>query len=332
MSNTASEPASAVRASTDSAYSDAQLLLAARLYYIDGMLQSQIAKMVGVSQAKVSRMLAVARDRGLVRITIPEFDPRHGELETSLCDRFKLRAAVVIRRVPGQTTADVRNTLGYFAAPVCTAWLAQHATVAVAGGRTLQSLTDAMSQQPAPARLVLVQAMGNVDATPGRYDASEIIRRLAASWGSVYLALNTPAPAPSAAVARQLLALKDVKDVFAQLAMADAALVGIGNLTNSVFLERGILKPRDVEALRRAGAVGEILGRFYDVAGRECDTPLRERIISLPLERLRNTPNVVGVVAGSDRSEAILAAIRGKLVKSLVIDDATAHQLMDAAT
>lgn len=319
---------SSVRATGDSAYSDAQLLLAARLYYIDGMLQSQIARMVGVSQAKVSRMLAVARERGLVRITIPEFDPRDIELEQALCTQFKLDAAVVVRQMAGQSTADLRNTLGYFAAPIVTAWMTSNLTVALAGGRTLQSLTDAMCQRPGPARLVLVQAMGNVDATPGSYDASEIIRRLAQSWSSSYWALNTPAPAPSVAVARQLLALKDVREVFDRLSTADFALVGVGNLENSVFLERGILKPRDIEMLRQAGAVGEILGRFFDASGRECSTPLRDQIISLPLEKLRRIPQVVGVVAGSDRTEAIRAAIRGGLLKSLVIDDDTARLLL----
>jgi DNA-binding transcriptional regulator LsrR (DeoR family) len=40
-----------------------------------------------------------------------------------------------------------------------------------------------------------------------------------------------------------------------------------------VFVERKILTPRDTSALRKAGAVGEILLRFFNALGRECDTP-----------------------------------------------------------
>jgi deoxyribonucleoside regulator len=312
----------------DGVYSDAQLLLAARLYYVDGILQNQIAKMVGVSQAKVSRMLAVARDRGLVRITVPEYEPRDREREQRLIDRFHLKSAVVIRRVQGQTVADLRNTLGYFAGPVVAASIAPYSTLAVAGGRTLQSLTDAMSRTAGPVRPVVVQAMGSVDSTPGPYDASEIARNLAQPWGGVYLTLNTPAFAPTAAVGRQLLELKDTREVFARLAAAEMALVGVGNLQNSVFIERGILSPRDLQDLRRAGAVGEILGRFYDEHGQECQTPYRHRVMSLPLEDLRAIPNVVVVIAGSDRSAAICGGIRGGIIKSLVIDDEGAAALL----
>ena len=309
-------------------YSDAQLLLAARLYYVDGILQNQIAKMVSVSQAKVSRMLAVARDRGLVRITVPEYEPRDRELEAALVERFNLRSAVVVRRIPGQSVTDLRNTLGYFAGPVVSSWIAPRSTVGIAGGRTMQALTDAMSRTPGPIRPVLVQAMGNVDSTPGAYDASEIARTLAQPWGGIYLTLNTPALAPSAAVGKQLLGLKDTRDVFDRLASAETSLVGVGNLQNSVFIERGILQPRDVQEIHRAGGVGEILGRFYDHDGEECVTPFRQRVVSLPLEQLKAIPNVVAVVAGSDRTAALLGALRGEILKSLVIDDDAARGLL----
>ena len=314
----------------DGVYSDAQLLLAARLYYVDGILQNQIAKMVGVSQAKVSRMLAVARERGLVRITVPEYEPRERELEDRLISRYQLKSAVVIRKVQGQSVADLRNTLGYFAGPIVAGSLAPYSTLAVAGGRTLQALTDAMSRGPGPMRPVVVQAMGNVDATPGGYDASEIARTLAQPWGGVYLTLNTPAFAPNATVGKQLLDLKDTREVFGRLAATETALVGVGNLQNSVFIERGILQPRDIQELHRAGAVGEILGRFFDENGEECQTSYRQRVMSLPLEGLKAIPNVVAALAGSDRSEALRAALRGGILKSLVIDDDGARALLNA--
>ena len=314
----------------DGVYSDAQLLLAARLYYVDGILQNQIAKMVGVSQAKVSRMLAVARDRGLVRITVPEYEPRDRELETQLTTLLPLKSAIVVRKVAGQSVADLRNTLGYFAGPIVAATLAPYSTLAVAGGRTLQALTDAMSRSPGPVRPVVVQAMGNVDSTPGGYDASEIARTLAQPWGGVYLTLNTPAFVPNAAVGKQLLGLKDTQGVFERLAAAETALVGVGNLQNSVFIERGVLQPKDIQELQRAGAAGEILGRFYDENGEECQTPYRQRVMSLPLEQLRVIPNVVVAIAGADRTAAIRGALRGGIIKSLVIDDDGARALLAA--
>jgi DNA-binding transcriptional regulator LsrR (DeoR family) len=83
-----------------------------------------------------------------------------------------------------------------------------------------------------------------------------------------------------------------------------------------------------LQDLKQCGAVGEICGRFFDAAGRECDSPWRDRVLSIDLEQVRRIPQVIGVVAGADRATAVTAAIRGGLVKSLVLDVAGAQALL----
>src|SRR5512137_1463785 len=98
-------------------YSDEQLRLAARLYYVDGMAQNEVARFVKVSQAKVSRLLAAARERGIVRITVAEYEPRNTALEASLRKEFGLDAVAVIKVLEGATAEDARRAVGHFGAP-----------------------------------------------------------------------------------------------------------------------------------------------------------------------------------------------------------------------
>jgi DNA-binding transcriptional regulator LsrR (DeoR family) len=106
-----------------------------------------------------------------------------------------------------------------------------------------------------------------------------------------------------------------------------------GSMPNSrPRIERGVLSAGDLNALKQQGAVGEICGRFFDRHGRECDSPWRDRVLSISLEQLRQIPQVVGIVAGADRSEALAAAIRGRLVKSLLIDEEGAGALLEQVT
>jgi DNA-binding transcriptional regulator LsrR (DeoR family) len=310
-----------------SPYTDDQLILAARLYFLDGLPQAQIGKLVNVSQSKISRMLALARERGLVRVTVPDYDPRNHALESDLKETLGV-GAVVIRAASGLRIQDLRQTLGYFAAPVVSSWIAARSVVAIAGGRTMQSLVEHMKPAGGAEGVRVVQAMGNIDSTTGAYDATELGRHLAGAWKGAFLTLNTPAILPDPDVRRSLLALEQIRNVLACLAAANLALVGIGTLENSVFVERKVLGPREIAALREAGAVGEILGRYYNAAGRECKTPLRDRVMSLSLEELRKVPQVVAVVSGSDRGAALTAAIRGGLVKSVVIDERGAASLL----
>jgi deoxyribonucleoside regulator len=311
-------------------YTDEQLILAARLYYIDGLSQAEIARMTRVSQAKVSRMLALARERGIVRITVPEYEPRNSALESELQNRLGLKHAVVIRAAM-QRAEDLRHTLGYFAAPVVSRWIEPGSVVGIAGGRAMRALVEHMRPAGPASGVTVAQTMGNIDSSPGAYDALELGRTLARRWSAAFLTLNTPAILPDKETCKRLLGLDQIRGVLRALDGASLVFVGIGTLENSVFVERGVLKAREMEVLREAGAVGEIGGRFFDARGRECDTPLRHRVVSMPLDSLRKAPQVVAVVAGSDRTRGILAAVRGGLVKSLVIDENGASALLGEA-
>lgn len=89
--------------------------------------------------------------------------------------------------------------------------------------------------------------------------------------------------------------------------------------------------PDELVELRAVGAVGEICARFFDVEGRPCNTTLDRRMVALDLRQLREVPLVVGVAYGRQKDAAILGAVRGGYVKSLVTDDATATAVLALA-
>src|SRR5262249_44140017 len=154
--------------------------------------QAKIGKLVNVSQSKISRMLALARERGLVRVTVPDYEPRHLALERGLKARFAIEA-VVIRSAEGLHVQELRQTVGYFGAPAVSSWIGARTTVAIAGGRAMEALVEHMKPANSADGVRFMQAMGNIDSTPGPYDAVELGRRLAGAWRGAFLTLNTPA-------------------------------------------------------------------------------------------------------------------------------------------
>jgi DNA-binding transcriptional regulator LsrR (DeoR family) len=312
-------------------YFDDRLRLVARLYYLDGLGQGEVARFAKVSQAKVSRLLALARERGIVRISIADYEPRRRELEDRLRTRFGLSTAVVIKDSDGLEGADLRRAVGHFGAAAIEALIQPRDVVALAGGRTIHELVRHLPQTKVKT-LTVVQAMGSVDSNVSVFDAQEVGRVMAQRLGGIFLALNTPAFIPEKRTRDALLELDQVRAVREQLDRANVAIVGLGTLENSVFVERGVLKETMIRELERAGAVGEICGRFIDATGEECATAWRDRVISVQVEQLRKIPQVIGVVSGSDRSAAIVAAIQGGLLKSLVIDEVGANALLATAS
>jgi DNA-binding transcriptional regulator LsrR (DeoR family) len=309
-------------------YSDEQLRLAARLYYVDGLGQSEVAKIAKVSQAQVSRLLALARERGIVKISVAEYEPRNRELETRIQARFHLNSVAVIKTMPGATAEEARLTVGRFGAEFVDSLVQKNCVVAIAGGRTMCELVhllpEDLERQP-----TVVPTMGSIDSNVGPVDAFELGRWLARRWGGFFQTLNTPAYVPDKKTRDAFLSLQQIRAVWNRLKAADVALVGIGTLDNSVFVERGVLSPEDLDVLSERGAVGEVCGRFYTEQGEECESPWRDRVISISLDQLRLIPQVVGIVAGGNRSAALRGAIHGGLLKSLVIDETGAKGLLE---
>ncbi len=310
-------------------FSDEMLLMTARLYYVDGLPQADVARVMRVSQPQISRLLSLARDRGIVRISVADYDPRDRELEKLLVTELGLNKPIVIKTIRGSKVKDLRYTVAHFAAADVAQLVAGVHTLAIAGGRTLQDLCQQFKEPPRKASMAVVQAMGNVGSTPSGYDALELGRHMAAIWGGSFFMLNTPVLLPDIRTRDAIMSLGENQEVVRRFGKCELALVGMGTLQNSMFTERGIFTDRDMKMLVQAKAVGEICGRFFNAEGDECDTSFRDRVASIKLEQLQKMPQVIAVTIGSDRAAALSAAIKGNIVKSVVIDDAGAQALLD---
>ena len=77
------------------------LIKAARMYFLDGRSQDDIARVLGTSRSNVSRMLTAARAQGIVEIRVHGQAARAGELEQALRERFGLAHVRVAAFRPG---------------------------------------------------------------------------------------------------------------------------------------------------------------------------------------------------------------------------------------
>jgi DNA-binding transcriptional regulator LsrR (DeoR family) len=260
---------------------------------------------------------------------VADYEPRRRELEERIQARFGLSLVAVLKGHGRVEVADLRRTVGHFGAAIVNGILQPHDVVALAGGRTIHELVQHLPESGAKA-LTVVQAMGSVDSNVSVFDAQEIGRVMVRRLGGVFLSLNTPAFIPEKRTRDALLELEQVRSVRTNLDRARVALVGLGTLANSVFVERGTLDGAMIRELQNDGVVGEVCGRFFDARGNECATAWRDRVISVQLAQLRRIPMVIAIVSGSDRTAAIEAAIRGHLIKGLIIDEAGATALLAA--
>lgn len=73
--------------------------------------------------------------------------------------------------------------------------------------------------------------------------------------------------------------------------------------------------------------MGEIAGWAYDRHGVLLQQGTNSRLASIPLEQLAQRL-IIGVAGGVKKAEAILAALRGKLISGLIADEAAAQAIL----
>jgi deoxyribonucleoside regulator len=309
---------------------DDLLRIVAKLYYLDRLEEREVAKIVGVSRSMVSRLLSRAREKGIVRISVDNYEPRNLLLEEKLRTQFQLNRVLVIKMIAAHSVADVRRTIGYFAAPFISEFIHPQNVVGVAGGRSIAELIRCISSPREPQGITVVQLMGNIGPDVSAIDAIELSRVLAQCFGGTFFTINAPAFAPDVISRDVYLGHEHVRSIWELFGRMQTAFVGIGTLSDSAFIERDVLSQADLEALKTQGAVGEICGRFYDQTGRECDTVYKSRVISIGIDELRGIKEVVGVTHGRERADAIAAALKGGILKSLIIDEEGAQAVLEA--
>lgn len=308
----------------------ALMVRVSRLYYEQGLTQQQIARATRLSRPTISRTLDRAKRAGIVQIRI--LDPAEDvqALARALATRFKLREVVLADAGPdGQE--NPRTRVGRRVGEYLQAMLRDGMTLGVTWGKTLQEM--ALTLKPAHlANLTVVQMMGGLAVLEDSMETTRLAQEVGRILGGRTVQLLAPAFVADPRARRNIMATPAVRQATEFLRRLDAAVVGIGAVSPHVSLvERGYLPAAEMVRYRRLGARGEMLLQFFDATGSPLDA-LNQRVIGMPIGDLPRVPLVVAGVSGPpDKSEAVLAAIRGHFVHVLITDVETARLVLERA-
>lgn len=295
-----------------------QITRAAWHYYNDGLTQNQIAEMLGVSRIKVSRLLEKGRQTGLIELRINS--PYGGclTLQNELADAFGLHDARVVPQVD-----DLPPTprIGRAAASLLVQMLEPNDLLAIGWGETTTSTLRYMAPIVPNSNIALVSLTGGVSAYIGNTG-------LYGPQNNAHL-IPTPLRVSSPELAEMLRIEPYVRHVLDMAATARLALIGVGSVSSTATLVRyGYCTSAEVDLFARRGAVGDILGYFYDANGEILDLDLHRHVVAVRPEDMKSIPNIAAAAAGPQKIDAILGLLRGRLANILVTDEPTARELL----
>jgi DNA-binding transcriptional regulator LsrR (DeoR family) len=309
----------------------------AQLYHVHGLRQRDIGERLGISQARVSRLLQQAEAAGVVRTVVAVPEGLHPELEEELEQRFGLLEAHLVET--GPAVGDLAPVLGRAAARYLgEAGLSGGVIGFTSWSRTLQEMAHALEAGVRPggrhdARHV-VEMLGDLGSPLLQHAAARSTQAMARALGAEPVFLRTPGVLTSPEHRSTVDADPHVARPLRLLDAIDVAFVGVGPAAMHSSLTEGdrYFTVEQLAEVRSAGAVGQINQRFLDGRGRPVRTPLDDLVVGSSLDQLNHAGRRVVVAGGDDKHASLAAALAGRWVDVLVTDAASGRRLLGDAS
>lgn len=299
------------------------------MYFVEQMTQNEIADVLGVGRVTIVRMLAEARSRNEVKISIESELSEIVRLERALEKTFGLQQALVapLSAPDADPLPAISAKTGSFLSDTMKSGM----RVGVGWGRTLFSSLPFISAKSLT-DFKVISLLGGVGVVR-RFNPAEFAWRFAQIFqGDGYL-IPTPAVVDSVETKIALVERCGLQEVFEMANVLDAVLLSVGGIASATTFSRGgFLREADREALLARGAVGDLLFHFFDRNGDLVDHPINSLVMSVNVDRLRKAPIRILTSGGEEKIEALLGAMTLVAPTILITDEESARRVLEAVS
>lgn len=305
-----------------------QIYTVLMLHFVDGMKQSEIALAMNLSPSKVNRLIAQGRRLGMVKIMIESPFQRLVDLEQRLNSIEGVTNSIVAPTVAGSPDTTLQQ-VGRAAANQLLESLRDGDVIAITGGKAVSAVVENIR----PERGFDVTVVPLTGGVQGKFytDVNHLASRLAERLGGRAMLVHAPLFAETREQRDMLLEMASIKEVFDLARQATIALVGIGSIMtpSSSYYDLHPLPKLDHADLIRRGVRGEFLAHLIREDGTVADHPLNSRLVALDPLDLAQCPRTMGVAAGAEKVLPIRAALNGRLLDTLIVDEDTAAVVLE---
>jgi deoxyribonucleoside regulator len=301
----------------------------ASMYYEERLTQQEISLRLQYSRSRISRLLTEAQKEGVVEIHIHHPLARNRSMENKLQEMFDLKAVRVCQE-RDEPYESMLQRVGGLASRLVTQQLQDNITIGLSWGAALAEMANAFrATHCVGARVVqLVGTVGSVDPTT---DGPGLARRFASKLDGRAYTLAAPWLMDNKLVRDALLDDRRLRDTLGMARHVDLAVIGVGTIIPelSSIVRAGYITAEQANYLKSIGIVGDVCGLQFDIQGNMVEIPLTGYVFGINVEILRKIPVVIGVAGGSKKANAILGALRSKLINTLVTDESAAAAIIE---
>ncbi len=293
----------------------------ATLYYKKNLTQQEIAEALHLTRQTVSKLLNDAVEEKIVEIIIHDPQKDCKELEKMICNSFGIRGCVVCS-VSGKNESvhrlmTVQAAIDYILPIIKNG----NQKIALSWGRTIQELIQNLPEISTAGNTVF-PLFGATDNENAYFSSNELARKLAGKLDATPKCAWFPYLADSEedyVLLRQLSHYKRMQEMWNT---ADLAILGIGN-TEILDIFGKTFGYSEIHAR----AIGDVATHFFDKNGKFVN--LYRSTLCASVDNIKNAKESVAIACGKEKAEAIAAALRTKMIDTLITDEYTARQVLE---
>ena len=289
-----------------------RLAYVARRYYLDDQRQSDIARELGISRPMVSRLLAEARELGVVEITVHDPETRAARLMERLRGMSSVRGGVLIE--DSGDNDDENRRLSEGAVQLLGQLGAKR--LGVGWGYLIGQIVSWLEKNPQTDSSVtdICPLVGNASIPARNYPSNENIRLMAQQLGASPHFLYLPALPESIEEKEVLCSTELYRQVYREWEALDTALVNIGDYPSSPDFASLV---RYGSLLQERRACGRMLVYYFNEDGYVIESD-QDFAIQIPIDVLRRCPNIIGVCSANTSAKAVRGALRSGFFTHIV--------------
>jgi len=305
-----------------------------KLYYESNATQQQIADLYKLPRTSIVRIIEAGRQLGIVQTRIVDPYSSREDLEIKIQQHFNLKDVIVVSNFnPGNPVLP--TLLGQAAVEYIMGILVPNQTIGLGWGKTISSFVSLLGQQDIlKYREFWVPLIGNLGETEIEFNMNQQVKSISEKTGGYFTSIHAPALVDSKQMKNLLTNSSSIKNTIDFWSHLDIAIVGIGGLftgrlSHMPLLHLKYYPQEDRNEVFYSSAVGDILSRYYDIEGNICDISINSRIIGIDIEALRKVPLTIGIAGGAYKTKAIIGALRGQYINTLITDETAAIGICD---
>lgn len=301
----------------------------AQMYYNDGMKQEEIAGHLSISRSLISLILTEAKEVGIVEINVRNPLMNNDDLSQRFKKLFQLNECVIIPTAV-QDAGTLRRLIAQRAVEIFNSNAVISSSIGIAWGRTCYQFVESYKAEKELKDISVISLIGGSNQIAEYFQVNEMARKLAEKMNGLAYFMHAPALTASIEEKELYMQSSSVQTIIEKWNNLDIVICGIGTLpdVNESEREKYIGEFEIYKQLQINQAVGDICARYFTINGEFIKDDYYDRVIGIPTESLKNARKVICIASGVEKSQAILGALRTKVIDTFICDEQTAKVVL----